>query len=238
MKNHSLTTALPRQSKSAIVSVRLIVLTLLGILASHSVAENPWDSSSVGWSSAGHRSSSRGWASWNATTGGTFSTHRSTHAPSEASRPAEPFHAAPAAETVQDSNIDPVMLKAGNIAEQRALPHSTLRCWHYVKDALVAAGGVLSRPQTAYAKEAGRELVENYGFVRLAVASADRAPVGSVLVYGGPGAGHVELRTPHGFVSDFRSSHASNLPFLGAYARVGHRNIETAQVVTTVGAGS
>ena len=44
-----------------------------------------------------------------------------------------------------------------------------------------------------------------------------RAPIGSVLVYGGRGAGHVEIRTKNGFVSDFVSKKPSERPFLGAY---------------------
>jgi hypothetical protein len=113
------------------------------------------------------------------------------------------------------------MIKAGTIAEHRALPHGTNFCWRYVKEALLAAGSVTSYPKTAYAREAGRELVENYGFVKLPVSRPDRAPVGSVLVYGGSVAGHVELRTSHGFVSDFRCSRPSTLPFIGAFTRLG-----------------
>jgi len=55
--------------------------------------------------------------------------------------------------------------------------------------------------------------------------------VGAVLVYGGGGAGHVELRTPHGFTSDYHSSRPSCLPFIGAYTRMDKRakSIRTAQ---------
>ena len=124
------------------------------------------------------------------------------------------------------------MIKAGSIAEHRALPHSTSQCWRYVKEALVAAGGVTSYPQSVYARDAGAELVHNYGFVKLAVNSADRAPVGSVLVYGGAGAGHVELRTARGFVSDYCCNRPAALPFLGAYTRLEkrHKEIQTAQI--------
>jgi hypothetical protein len=132
--------------------------------------------------------------------------------------------------TFDDGSIDPVMLKAGNIAEQRALPHSTMRCWRFVKEALVAAGSVSSYPQTTYAKQAGDELVHTYGFVRLAVRCAAQAPVGSVIVYGGKGPGHVELRTASGFVSDFYHRSPSNMPFIGAYTRVEKRKpIQTVQ---------
>jgi len=147
---------------------------------------------------------------------------------------------APPPAAVHNADIDPVMLKAASIAEQRALPHGTSLCWRYVKEALVAAGGVSSYPQTAYARDAGRELVERYGFVQLPVHSAARAPVGSVLVYGGPGVGHVELRTARGFASDFRARRPARLPFIGAYTRLsGHRHgTETAQVIAAIASGS
>ena len=124
---------------------------------------------------------------------------------------------------VQDARVAPVMLRASVIANQRALSHSTAKCWRFVKTALLQAGSVASYPQTVYAKEAGRELVQNYGFVKLAVRNPSRAPVGSVLVYGGRGAGHVELRTTTGFVSDYRSRKPAGLPFIGAFAKVADR---------------
>src|SRR5438309_429820 len=39
-----------------------------------------------------------------------------------------------------DSNIDPKLRRAATIAEERARAHSLSKCWHYVKEALVAAG--------------------------------------------------------------------------------------------------
>jgi len=124
---------------------------------------------------------------------------------------------------VQDARVAPVMLRASVIADQRALSRSTAKCWRFVKTALLQAGSVASYPQTVYAKEAGRELVQNYGFVKLAVRNPSRAPLGSVLVYGGRGAGHVELRTKSGFVSDYRSRTPAGLPFIGAFAKVADR---------------
>ena len=44
-------------------------------------------------------------------------------------------------------------------------------------------------------------------------------PVGSVLVYGGRGAGHVEIRTEGGFVSDFVSRTPSERPLVGVYVK-------------------
>src|SRR5436190_21295725 len=95
-----------------------------------------------------------------------------------------------------DAKIDPKMRRAATIAEERAHAHSLSKCWHFVKEALVAAGVVKSRPQTTLAKQAGQELVNNYGFKKLPVSDPYQAPIGSVLVYGAKrAAGHVEIRT-------------------------------------------
>ncbi len=119
-----------------------------------------------------------------------------------------------------DSKIDPKLRRAATIAEERARAHSLSKCWHYVKEALVAAGVVKSRPQTTLAKQAGQELVNNYGFKKLAVTNPYEAPVGSVLVYDAKrAAGHVEIRTEDGFVSDFRSKTPSRRPLLGVFAK-------------------
>jgi hypothetical protein len=119
-----------------------------------------------------------------------------------------------------DQGLDPKLMRAATIAQERARAHSRSRCWQYVKEALLASGAVNSYPKTAYAKEAGRELVSSYGFKKLAVRDPFRAPVGSVLVYGArKAAGHVEIRTKEGFVSDFRSKIPSPRPLLGVYAK-------------------
>ena len=118
-------------------------------------------------------------------------------------------------------HLDPKLSRAATIAEERANAHSKSRCWRYVKQALLAAGVVNSYPQTALARQAGDELVNRYGFTRLAVRDPYQAPVGSVLVYGsGRAAGHVEIRTARGFVSDFRASTPSRRPLIGVYAKV------------------
>ena len=85
--------------------------------------------------------------------------------------------------------IDPSLMRAASIAEERANAHSHSRCWQYVKEALLAAGAVNSYPKTAYAKEAGNELVTSYGFKKLAVRDPFKAPVGSVIVYGASAGG-------------------------------------------------
>jgi hypothetical protein len=114
---------------------------------------------------------------------------------------------------------DSRMVEAARIARHRAQPHGTYYCWRYVKDALVQAGVVDSRPTTAYAKQAGAELCQKYGFVKLHVSDPMDAPVGAVLVYGGSDAGHVELRTETGFVSDFVSRTPYHRPLLGAFVK-------------------
>ena len=120
-----------------------------------------------------------------------------------------------------DRSLDPKMARAATIAEERAHAHSRSLCWHYVKDALLASGVIDSRPKTAYASDAAQELVTNYGFKKLAVTDPFAAPVGSVLVYGPRrAAGHVELRTRNGFVSDFKSPTPSKRPLIGVYAKL------------------
>jgi len=120
-----------------------------------------------------------------------------------------------------DRHIDSRLMQAATIAQERAHAHSRSRCWHYVKDALLASGVVDSRPKTELARDAAAELVGNYGFKRLPVSDPFSAPVGSVLVYGtARSVGHVELRTRDGFVSDFRSKTPSRRPLLGVYAKL------------------
>jgi hypothetical protein len=120
-----------------------------------------------------------------------------------------------------DRHIDSRLMQAASIAEERAHAHSRSRCWHYVKEALLASGVIDSRPKTELARDAAQELVSNYGFKRLSVNDPFSAPVGSVLVYGtARSVGHVEFRTRDGFVSDFRSKTPSRRPLLGVYAKL------------------
>ena len=114
---------------------------------------------------------------------------------------------------------DARMLRAAKIAEDRARKHSIKRCWRYVKTALLEADVIDTYPQTAYAKQAGQELTTKHGFKRLPIRDPFKAPVGSVLVYGGQGAGHVEIRTADGFVSDFESAKPSRRPLLGVFVK-------------------
>jgi len=120
-----------------------------------------------------------------------------------------------------DRRIDNRLVQAATLAQERAHAHSRSRCWHYVKDALLASGVIDSRPKTELARDAASELVNNYGFKRLSITDPFAAPVGSVLVYGtARSVGHVELRTKDGFVSDFRSPTPSRRPLMGVYAKL------------------
>jgi hypothetical protein len=120
-----------------------------------------------------------------------------------------------------DRHIDGKLMQAATIAQERAHAHSRSMCWHYVKEALLASGVIDSRPQSELAKDAAQDLVSNYGFKRLSVSDPFAAPVGSVLVYGASrAAGHVEIRTRDGFVSDFYSKTPSPRPLLGVYAKL------------------
>ncbi|HKP05474.1 MAG TPA: hypothetical protein VJU77_19145 [Chthoniobacterales bacterium] len=119
-----------------------------------------------------------------------------------------------------DPRVNPKLMRAATIAQERAHAHSKSRCWHYVKEALLASGAVDARPKTALAKQAGDELVRDYGFKKLPIRDPFAAPIGSVLVYTARGAaGHVEIRTKNGFVSDFTSKTPSKRPLLGVYAK-------------------
>ena len=120
-----------------------------------------------------------------------------------------------------DRHIDPKLMQAATIAQERAHAHSRSMCWHYVKEALLASGVIASRPKSEFAKDAAQDLVSNYGFKKIPVRDPFAAPVGSVLVYGANrAAGHVEIRTRDGFVSDFCSKTPSPRPLLGVYAKL------------------
>ena len=119
-----------------------------------------------------------------------------------------------------DRRLNPSLMVAASIAQERAHAHSKSRCWRYVKTALLAAGAITSYPKTAYAKQAGEELVRDFGFKKLPIRDPYAAPIGAVLVYGSRrAAGHVEIRTKTGFVSDFQNKKPSPRPLLGIYAK-------------------
>ncbi len=120
-----------------------------------------------------------------------------------------------------DPRLDPKLTRAATIADERANARSKAYCWRYVKEALFAAGAISSYPKTSYACQAGEELVRDYGFTRLPVHDPYAAPVGAVLVYahGSNGAGHVEIRTRDGFVSDYSSKTRCCYPLLAVYGK-------------------
>ena len=120
-----------------------------------------------------------------------------------------------------DPRLDPRLRRAASFAQERAHARTKARCWRYVKEALVAAGVVNSYPKTPYAFQAGEELVRNHGFKKLPIRDPYAAPVGAVIVYGkgSGGAGHVEIRTRDGFVSDYRSKNKCFYPVLAVYGK-------------------
>lgn len=120
---------------------------------------------------------------------------------------------------VEDLKVDERMFEAVRLAERSARSRSSNRCWRFVKRALRAAEVVACYPKTALAKQAAVELPERYGFKELEVKNPHEAPVGAVLVYGGRGAGHVELRTETGFVSDHASVKPSPRPLIGVFVK-------------------
>jgi hypothetical protein len=92
---------------------------------------------------------------------------------------------------------------------------SSGKCARFVRNALEAAGwwrcgqGIGLRPQT----DAAANLRAN-GFTKIRISRPSQAPVGAVLIYQGICStrvdknsryGHIEIRTPEGFASDFMS---------------------------------
>lgn len=120
-----------------------------------------------------------------------------------------------------DPRLDPKLTQAATLAEERAHAHSQASCWHYVKHALFSAGVISSYPKTAYAAEAGDELMRSYGFKRLPIHDPYKAPVGAVLVYGDKNHGHVEIRTKDGFVSDYHSKYRCFYRLIAVYGKFG-----------------
>jgi len=119
-----------------------------------------------------------------------------------------------------DPRLDRKLLHAATLAEERAHAHSRERCWHYVKEALLASGVINSYPKSAYARQAGDELERDYGFRKLPIRDPYAAPTGSVLVYAdGGAAGHVEIRTKSGFASDYFSTTACRYRLIAAYGK-------------------
>lgn len=121
--------------------------------------------------------------------------------------------------SLPEVEIDDRMNEAIRIAENSARSRSIKRCWRYVKRALQLANVIDCYPKSRLAKQAAEELPARYGFKKIPVEDPFDAPVGSVLVYGGRGAGHVEIRTESGFVSDFSSPDPSPRPLIGVFIK-------------------
>lgn len=117
-------------------------------------------------------------------------------------------------------HYDEKMLDAVELAIAKAGKRSHRHCWRAVKNALFGANVVPFRPTTKYAWQAGEELEQKFSFIKLEVTDPFEAPIGAVLVYGGPGSGHVEIRTANGFVSDFTATKPSRRPLIGVYVKV------------------
>lgn len=124
-----------------------------------------------------------------------------------------------------DRRIDKRMVLAAFIARIKS-PHewTSRQCWHAVKSAMVEAGAIPGMPASIYAREAGDELVNKFGFVRLNIHDPYLAPAGSVLVYGNEKQEecHVELRTTDGFASDYSSRWRCKYKLTGVYAKFAH----------------
>jgi len=107
-------------------------------------------------------------------------------------------------------------LHAFSVGEQKL-------CWKRVKEALVQAGAVSSYPASPYAYQAGDELVARYGFRKIDISNPYEAPVGAILVYKDNGEvgghGHAEIRTLHGFVSDYLSRDYCKFRLTGVYIK-------------------
>jgi hypothetical protein len=135
-------------------------------------------------------------------------------------RPLTPAQASMFGPQAGKYRYDSRMINAAQIAQARAHKHSGNLCWRFVKTALLESGAVPTYPKTAFAKQAAQELPHDYGFRKLACRDPFRAPLGSVLVYGGRVAGHVEIRTAQGYASDFVSPHPFlKRPLLGIFVK-------------------
>lgn len=82
-------------------------------------------------------------------------------------------------------------------------------CARFVKEAYLAMGCVKSYPNCGSAKNCDgpmRKLgFSDYRINGTKVMNPCDAPVGAAIVYGGKGAGHMEIRTRRGFLSDYLS---------------------------------
>ena len=78
----------------------------------------------------------------------------------------------------------------------------------------------LIRRRTTRSKPA-KSWSAKHGFKKLPIRDPYAAPLGAVIVYGkgSNGAGHVELRTKNGFVSDYTSKNRCYYPVIAVYGK-------------------
>jgi hypothetical protein len=103
----------------------------------------------------------------------------------------------------------------GSIALSRC-PGTTGKCLKAVRIAIQKAKGMPLKGDVLYAKDFGPVLVQKYGAKKLSISCPKKAPVGAIIVYGPwhksrSHAGHVEIKTKKGYVSD----HISAAPYPG-----------------------
>ena len=116
-------------------------------------------------------------------------------------------------------------IKAATAAKANVRARSAGLCYRYVKRALLAGGAVDHYLGGASAIEAGPELVKEgfvdiFGLPGAGIKSPYDAPVGAVLVYKATSTatdknrihGHIEIRVPGGFASDYFSPRARTGP--------------------------
>jgi hypothetical protein len=138
----------------------------------------------------------------------------------------EPANAAPyyAREADLDRGVNSDLRLAAAYCQTHALTTGQQKlCWRRVKEALVQSGAVSSYPSTPYAYQAGNELVSRYGFRKINIHNPYDAPVGAILVYKdngeAGGCGHTEIRTLHGFASDYISRGYCKFRLTGVYVK-------------------
>ena len=136
-------------------------------------------------------------------------------------RPVAQFYAQ---EAPVDARVSSDLRLAAAYCQSHALSVGEQRlCWRRVKEALVKAGAISSYPETPYAYQAGDELVARYGFRKIDVENPYDAPVGAILVYKDNGEvggrGHAEIRTLHGFSSDYISRGYCKFRLTGVYIK-------------------
>jgi hypothetical protein len=104
---------------------------------------------------------------------------------------------------------------AGSIAIDRC-PGTTGMCLRAVRIAVQKAKGMPLKGDVLYAKDFGPVLVEKYKAKPLPIRDPKKAPIGAIIVYDSAAksknpAGHVEIKTKIGYVSD----HISKQPYPG-----------------------